>query len=78
MPALRPGRTNLPDESGDGYGLYLVDAEGRTSLVSSWQGARQSPISTTAATATRITEMRRLELRSLENQTVLLSAPVRG
>lgn len=63
-------------EPHDSYGLYLVDRTGHTTLVSSWQGVPKSPITTTAATATQIEDIRRLELRSLADQTVLLSAPV--
>lgn len=66
------------DEAGERYGLYLVDAAGHKTLVSSWLGIPESPITTTAATATRVEDIRRLELRSLQDQTVLLAAPVHG
>lgn len=65
-------------EAGESYGLYLVDAAGHRTLVSSWLGIPQSPITTTAATATQIEDIRRLELWSLQDQTVLLAAPVHG
>lgn len=58
------------------YGVYVIDAQGSATLVSSWRSVPKSPIVTTAATATTIGQMRRIELRLLPDQTVLLSATI--
>ncbi len=60
------------------YGLYVIGSDGSESLVSSWRGIAKSQIDTVAATATPIDRMSRLELRSIDDDRLLLAAPVHG
>lgn len=55
------------------YALYVTDAAGTTTQVSSWSAAPGSTVTTTGSIETPISGIRSVELRSLENDSVLLA-----
>ncbi|AYG03699.1 anti-sigma factor family protein [Gryllotalpicola protaetiae] len=59
------------------YALYVTDASGQATRVSSWSAWPGSTIRTSAAVATPKAELRTLQIRDVKTGTVLLSSPVR-
>lgn len=59
------------------YALYVTDASGQSTRVSSWSAWPGSTIRTSAAVATPKSQLRTLQIRDVATGTVLLSSPVR-
>jgi hypothetical protein len=65
-------RGDLAD--GRPYGLYVIDRDGRSSEVSSWQASPGSTARLAAGTALDLAEIARIEIRDLGSGTVLMRA----
>ncbi|GAA4163095.1 zf-HC2 domain-containing protein [Gryllotalpicola daejeonensis] len=59
------------------YALYVTDASGRATRVSSWSAWPGSEIHTSGAVDTPKAELRTVQVRDVKTGTVLLSSPVR-
>jgi len=60
------------------YGLWIVTADGRSQRVATWSAGPGDVVRTTDSTDQPISSIVRLELRSIDGKTVLLSADVSG
>jgi hypothetical protein len=60
------------------YGLWIVTADGRAQRVATWSAGPGDVVRTTDSTSVPVGDIVRIELRSSDGRTVLLSAPVRA
>jgi hypothetical protein len=58
------------------YGLWIVTSDGRSQRVATWSAGPGDVVRTTDSTEVPLDRIVRLELRSIDGKTLLLSAPV--
>jgi hypothetical protein len=68
-----PGTTYPPTGR---YALYATDSSGNTHRLSSWQAGPGTTVHTSGSTDLRVADIARIELRSVDGGTLLLSARI--
>jgi hypothetical protein len=61
-----------------GYGLYVTDASGQSTVVATWSAAPGSSVETVGSTRLRRHEIARVDIRSLATGQVLLASTIGG
>jgi hypothetical protein len=70
--------SNAPDTTRWNYSLWVVQADGTASELSSWSAANDSTVNLTAGTAVPISQIASVQVRSLSNGQVLLESDLNG
>lgn len=74
----KDGKWQNPQPAGPrNYGLYVVDSDGRATLVSSWAAHRGETVHATGSTNVDVAAINTVQIRSIETGKVLLAADVR-